>query len=129
MSKDKNLVEEAIIQMKNLEETVAENAKGILASTMGQEIKELVKESLSEAEEDEQEEIDTEVDMDMDMDDESSDEEDSLEMDDMDIIVIIYHSLSVIKHRWLEVIKEKLCLIIVREYNSRHPVIKTSILC
>lgn len=85
MSKDKNLVEEAIIQMKNLEETVAENAKGILASTMGQEIKELVKESLSEAEEDEQEEIDTEVDMDMDMDDESSDEEDSLEMDDMDM--------------------------------------------
>jgi hypothetical protein len=46
MAKEKSLVEEAIIQMKNLEEAVAENAKGILASTMKQEIKDLVKESL-----------------------------------------------------------------------------------
>jgi hypothetical protein len=76
MAKEKSLVEEAIIQMKNLEEAVAENAKGILASTMSQEIKELVKESLTEQEE---EEIDTEVDMDdMDMD---------TDMDDMDVDV------------------------------------------
>ena len=60
MSKEKSLVEDAIIQMKNLEETIAENAKGILASTMGQEIKELVKESLNESDEDE-EEVETEV--------------------------------------------------------------------
>jgi hypothetical protein len=58
MAKEKSLVEEAIIQMKNLEEAVAENAKGILASTMKQEIKDLVKESLSEQDD---EEVDTEV--------------------------------------------------------------------
>jgi len=81
MAKEKSLVEEAIIQMKNLEEAVAENAKGILASTMSQEIKELVKESLTEQEE---EEVDTEVDMDdMDMDTDMDD----TEMDDVDVDV------------------------------------------
>ena len=44
----KSLVEEALLQMKNLEEAVTENAKGILASTMKEEISELVKESLKE---------------------------------------------------------------------------------
>jgi|688.fasta_scaffold02271_40 hypothetical protein len=79
MAKEKSLVEEAIIQMKNLEEAVAENAKGILASTMSQEIKELVKESLTEQDD---EEIDTEVDMDdMDMDTDMDD----TEMDDVDV--------------------------------------------
>ena len=47
----KSLVEEALLQMKNLEEAVTENAKGILASTMKEEISELVKESLSEKDE------------------------------------------------------------------------------
>jgi hypothetical protein len=42
-----SLVEEALLQMKALEEAVTENAKGILASTMKEEISELVKESLS----------------------------------------------------------------------------------
>ena len=79
MAKEKSLVEEAIIQMKNLEEAVAENAKGILASTMSQEIKELVKESLTEQDD---EEVDTEVDMDdMDMDTDMDD----TEMDDVDV--------------------------------------------
>lgn len=79
MAKEKSLVEEAIIQMKNLEEAVAENAKGILASTMSQEIKELVKESLTEQDD---EEIDTEVDMDdMEMDTDMDD----TEMDDIDV--------------------------------------------
>lgn len=50
MSEKKSLVEEALLQMKNLEQVVTENAKGILASTMKEEIKELVKESLEEAE-------------------------------------------------------------------------------
>ena len=69
MAKEKSLVEEAIIQMKNLEEAVAENAKGILASTMKQEIKDLVKESLSEQDEDEIEtDVDIEDDADIDMD-------------------------------------------------------------
>jgi hypothetical protein len=89
MAKEKSLVEEAIIQMKNLEEAVAENAKGILASTMSQEIKELVKESLTEQDD---EEIDTEVDMDdMDMDtdmddiDVDMDMEDDMDTDNMDM--------------------------------------------
>ena len=51
LEKKRSLVEEALLQMKNLEEAVTENAKGILASTMKEEIKELVKESLTEEEE------------------------------------------------------------------------------
>jgi len=43
----KSIVEEALLSMKNLEEIISENAKGILASTMKEEISELVKESLS----------------------------------------------------------------------------------
>jgi hypothetical protein len=50
MSEKKSLVEEALLQMKNLEHVVTENAKGILASTMKEEIEELVKESLDETE-------------------------------------------------------------------------------
>jgi len=46
MAEKKSLVEEALLQMKNLEDVVTENAKGILASTMKEEISELVKESL-----------------------------------------------------------------------------------
>ena len=50
MARKKNLVEEALLQMENLKEAVTENAKGILASTMKEEISELVKESLTEEE-------------------------------------------------------------------------------
>jgi hypothetical protein len=84
MTEKKSLVEEAIVQMKNLEEAVAENAKGILASTMRQEIKDLVKESLKEQDD---EEIEDEED-DMDIEDDEMDMEDAsmdLEDDDMDI--------------------------------------------
>ena len=84
MTEKKSLVEEAILQMKNLEEAVAENAKGILASTMRQEIKDLVKESLKEQDD---EEIEDEED-DMDIEDDEMDMEDAsmdLEDDDMDI--------------------------------------------
>ena len=91
MAKEKSLVEEAIIQMKNLEEAVAENAKGILASTMKQEIKDLVKESLSE-QDDEIETDDVEMDepmgsddiADIDMGDDSDEEGDEMDTDDMD---------------------------------------------
>jgi hypothetical protein len=77
MAEKKNLVEDALLQMKNLEEAVAENAKGILAATMGQEISELVKESLKEQTDDE-----AELDVDMDMSDEEGDEISSdIEMD------------------------------------------------
>jgi hypothetical protein len=51
MSYNKNVVEEALFQIKNLEETLQENAKGILQSTMSEEIKQLVKESLKEQDE------------------------------------------------------------------------------
>ena len=90
MTEKKSLVEEALLQMKNLEQVVAENAKGILASTMKEEISELVKESLkNEAEDesmdvemDEQSEDDLDMDIDMDSDDENMDD---VEMDiDMD---------------------------------------------
>ena len=106
----KSLVEEALLQMKNLEEAVTENAKGILASTMKEEISELVKESLSEEEEvdavemeegskmeketemseqemelDIEDEVDDEMDIEMDMDsDEDSEMEDEGEEMDME---------------------------------------------
>ena len=79
MSKEKSLVEDALIQMKNLEEAVAENAKGILASTMKEEISELVKESLSE----EEEEVEKDVEVDFDAEDEDDSDED--ESDDSDV--------------------------------------------
>ncbi len=59
--KNKNSdIEDAIFQIRNLEEALNRNAQGILASTMKEEISSLVKESLKEAEE-EEEEIDTDV--------------------------------------------------------------------
>ena len=89
MQENKNLVQEALIQMKNVEEAIAQNAKGILASTMKEEINQLVKESLSE--QDDETEVDLDVDMDMDdeeldMDMDADNEEDmDMELDmDMD---------------------------------------------
>ncbi len=98
MSYNKNVVEDALFQIKNLEETLQENAKGILQSTMSEEIKQLVKESLKEQDDDE---IDTPTpdamapedmdDDDMEMDDEDMDmgddemdmgDEDEVDMDD-----------------------------------------------
>jgi hypothetical protein len=58
MAEKKSLVEETLLQMKSLENVISENAKGILHSTMREEIGELVKESLKEAED---EEMDIEV--------------------------------------------------------------------
>ena len=58
MNKKESLVEDTFIQLRNLENVIAENAQGILASTMTQEIKELVKESLNEQVEVEDEEED-----------------------------------------------------------------------
>ena len=96
MSEKKSLVEEALLQMKNLEHVVTENAKGILASTMKEEIEELVKESLDETEmsaedeswsneevtedEDSLEVMDIEEPM---MGGDMSDDSDSMDMDDM----------------------------------------------
>ena len=87
MADKKNLVEEALLQMENLQEAITNNAKGILASTMKEEISELVKESLeeevemSEAETEETVEVSEqeEVDLEVDVEDEDDDIEDALE--------------------------------------------------
>ena len=83
---EKNLVEEALLQMENLQEAITNNAKGILASTMKEEISELVKESLNE--EDEEIEVsDTEIseqdelDLGIEVEDEDEGEEEGLELD------------------------------------------------
>jgi hypothetical protein len=47
LEKNSSIVEEALLQIKNLEDAINENAKGILASTMKEEISELVRESIS----------------------------------------------------------------------------------
>ena len=83
MSENK-LVQEALIQMKQVEEAIAENAKGILASTMKEEINQLVKESLSE--QDDETEVELDADMDMSADnDEIEMDMDSSDEDDMDM--------------------------------------------
>ncbi len=83
---EKNLVEEAVIQLKNLEEAINENAKEILESTMKQEISELVKESLNEANEDEMdfEDFEEESEEEMGSEDESEEESDEEESEEMD---------------------------------------------
>ena len=81
----KSLVEEALLQMKNLEEAVTENAKGILASTMKEEISELVKESLSEEEEVEM--VDMEESSKMEEGSEMAEQEMELDMEDVEDMV------------------------------------------
>ena len=94
MQENNKLVQEALIQMKQVEEAIAENAKGILASTMKEEINQLVKESLSEQEEEDEVELDVDMDDEMDSDEEEMDfdmdtdneDEDEMDMDfDMDM--------------------------------------------
>jgi len=96
---EKNLVEEALIQIQNLEEAINENAKEILHSTMKEEISELVKESMkneaeeedfvivdeSEEEESEEEESEEEESEEEESDEEESDEEGFDMMDLSDI--------------------------------------------
>ena len=84
---EKDLVQEALQQMKNLEDVVQENAKGILGATMAQEISELVKESLiketkkKESKEQDDEEEGAEMD---DMEGPEMDDMEGPEMDDME---------------------------------------------
>jgi len=92
MQENKSLVQEALIQMRNVEEAIAENAKGILHSTMKEEINQLVKESLSEQDEidldtDIEADVDTDdVDMDVDMDVDDDTEDMDMDVDtDMDM--------------------------------------------
>jgi len=79
----KSLVEEALLQMKNLEEAVTENAKGILASTMKEEISELVKESLSE-EDDMVDEVEMEEGSKMEKGSEMAEQEMELDIEDLE---------------------------------------------
>ena len=101
MKNNQDVVGDALFQIKNLEETLKENAKGILQSTMSEEIKQLVKESLKEAKDDKEieeqdepvmgdEELDTETevedeDMDDDMEMDTDDEEVDFDMEDEDM--------------------------------------------
>ena len=81
-----SILEKALLEAEQLEETMKSNAKEILSSTMKEEIHELVKESLNEDDylkEQEEEEVDM-VDIEDDMDD------DEMEMDmedDMEVTV------------------------------------------
>jgi len=59
MSK-KSILEQALLQVQDLEEAVKANAKGILASTMKEELNELLKESMEEEESDESLSLDKE---------------------------------------------------------------------
>ena len=81
MKENKSLVQEALIQMKQVEDVIAENAKGILASTMKEEINQLVKESLSEQEDEDEIEIDADVTTDVDNDEMEMDIDTDMDMD------------------------------------------------
>ncbi len=80
--KNNKLVEEAFLQMKQVEEAIAENAKGILQSTMKEEISQLVKESLSEQNDEEEDGV--EIDAEVNPDDESDEMEFDSDMEDTD---------------------------------------------
>ncbi len=67
---EKSILEQALLQVQTLEEAVKQNAKGILASTMKQELNDLLKESLEE--EDEVKETESSVDP---MDEQAEDDE------------------------------------------------------
>ena len=79
--KENKLVQEALIQMKQVEEAIAENAKGILASTMKEEINQLVKESLSEQEDEDEIDLDADVNTDADNDEMEMDIDTDMDMD------------------------------------------------
>ena len=90
----KSVVEDALFQIQSLEEALKENAKGILSSTMKNEISSLVKESLREQEEidveDEEEVVEPEGQVDdvedVDLGAEPMDTDDDMEDDDMEDI-------------------------------------------
>ncbi len=84
---EKSILEQALLQVQNLEEAVKQNAKGILASTMKEELKDLLKESLEEEEKIEETEVaeqGTEVAEQSDSDEEDTDDmsDDEAEADD-----------------------------------------------
>jgi hypothetical protein len=78
---EKSILEQALLQVQTLEEAVKQNAKGILASTMKQELNDLLKESM-EDEEDVAEQPTPEEEEADDMSDEGADEEGTEVADD-----------------------------------------------
>ncbi len=78
---EKSILEQALLQVQTLEEAVKANAKGILASTMKQELNDLLKESLEEEEEVVAEQPDSEEETQDDVPAEAGDEEDGLDND------------------------------------------------
>jgi len=74
---EKSILEQALLQVQTLEEAVKQNAKGILASTMKEELKDLLKESLEE-----EEETEVEVDEQPETDENPEEEEDDMSDDD-----------------------------------------------
>ena len=85
---EKSILEQALLQVQTLEEAVKHNAKGILASTMKQELSDLLKESMEEeenplpmgeADSDEKEKDDASD------EEETDDEDDAVASDDEDV--------------------------------------------
>jgi hypothetical protein len=74
---EKSILEQALLQVQNLEEAVKQNAKGILASTMKQELNDLLKESLEE-----EEEVTTEEEEETPIDEQPTPEEEEDDMSD-----------------------------------------------
>ena len=90
---EKSILEQALLQVQTLEEAVKQNAKGILASTMKQELNDLLKESEEEDDElnlegddsvDSKEEEADDMSEQPETDDEEGEEEDSENVDDLD---------------------------------------------
>ena len=80
-----SILEKALLEAEQLEETMKSNAKEILASTMKEEIQELVKESLNEDDYLKEQENEEEVDVDI-IDDEMEGEEPDMDLTVMDDI-------------------------------------------
>jgi hypothetical protein len=79
---EKSILEQALLQVQTLEEAVKANAKGILASTMKQELNDLLKESIEEEEKvDEQPDSDEETTDDLPV---ATGDEDGLDNDESD---------------------------------------------
>lgn len=81
MSKKEILLDDTLLQLKSLEESISKNAKGILASVMKEEISSLVKESLGNDTEEVKEQLEDDE-LEMDLGDEGSEEEVEFDLDD-----------------------------------------------
>jgi hypothetical protein len=88
MARNQKEIEDALFQIKNLEESLQRNAQGILSSTMREEINSLVKESLreqDEIEDEDEEEVEVELD---DTDTDNEEDTDNLVQDVDDTVDI-----------------------------------------